>query len=181
MTTYRGDLGGGQQVFVAAQGTQTVVTLMGGGPGQQQSQSSGFDTGEWLAPPVLFRTGGGLVLRIETARGHSFIRLQSSGMHLLDAAPSLTGANVLPLQPSEEAAAPSFRPMEPLKPMEPMKPMKPMEMRMGNMHMRMGGSEAKPEAAPAAEKRFCTQCGKPAGPADRFCGRCGSRLTPLEE
>lgn len=193
MTTYRSDLGAGQQVYIANQGTQTVVTLMSGGPGQQQSQSNGFETGEWQAPPVLFRAPAGLVLRVEGARGPSFIRLQSSGMTLLDAAPALAGGNVLPLKPAEQTP-PGMRPMEPMKPMEPLKPLepmqplKPMEMRMGDMHMRMGTPE--PEARPepqqtsqpqaAHERRFCTQCGKPTGATDRFCAYCGNRLAPAE-
>jgi hypothetical protein len=194
MTTYRSDLGAGQQVYIANQGTQTVVTLMSGGPGQQQSQSNGFETGEWQAPPVLFRAPAGLVLRVEGARGPSFIRLQSSGMTLLDAAPALAGANVLPLQPAAEQTASDMRPMEPMEPLKPMQPLKPMEMRMGDMHMRMGAPEPEPRAKPeprpepqqasepqaAHARRFCTQCGKPTGATDRFCAYCGNRLAPAE-
>jgi uncharacterized membrane protein YvbJ len=36
----------------------------------------------------------------------------------------------------------------------------------------MGGSEEEPES----EKRFCTNCGKPAREDDRFCGYCGKKL-----
>jgi hypothetical protein len=188
MTTYRSDLGAGQQVYVANQGSHTMVSLMSAGPGQQQSQSNGFETGEWLRPPVLFRAAAGLVLQIKAARGEFFIALQSSAMSLLDRAPSLAGANVLPFQIADAETAHGFRPMESMKPMEPMEPMKPMEpmrslnpmeMRIGDMYMGMGRSE--PEPQPRSEpraKRFCTQCGKPAGSADRFCAYCGTRLAP---
>jgi zinc-ribbon domain len=158
-----------------------MVSLMSGGPGQQQSQSNGFDTGEWVGPPVLFRSAAGLVLQIKATRGDFFIALQSSGMSMLDRTPSLAGANVLSLQIADAEPAHGSRPMEPMKPMEPMT-LNPMEMRMGDMYMGMGRSEAQPQPRhePRA-KRFCTQCGKPVGSADRFCAYCGTRLTPSEE
>lgn len=33
-----------------------------------------------------------------------------------------------------------------------------------------------PPSASGGAGRFCTECGRPAGPADRYCGQCGHRL-----
>ena len=81
---------------------------------------------------------------------------------------------------------------------------RPMEMRMGNMHMQMGhmrmgnmqmgnvpmgnvpvdsmqgsetGSMTPAEPRPAAIRRFCSQCGVPVDPNDRFCSSCGHQLS----
>lgn len=35
---------------------------------------------------------------------------------------------------------------------------------------------AQAELSEGATVRFCTRCGHPANPADRFCGRCGTAL-----
>ncbi len=33
-----------------------------------------------------------------------------------------------------------------------------------------------PASGPAGGRRFCSQCGTPIGPADRFCPNCGARM-----
>src|SRR5688572_2080472 len=100
MTTYSSDLGAGRSVTIGNDGTQTVITLVSIGPGQQQSQRSGFTTGQWLGPPVLFQTAAaGIVLRIDGEQGCFFVRLDAQGISVLEAAPpTLVGAEVLPLR-----------------------------------------------------------------------------------
>jgi hypothetical protein len=174
---YVGDLNSGQQVYLENQGTQTIITLASSGPGRQQSQSNGLETGSWLAPPTLFRTSMGLILRIEATQGQCFIQLQANGISVMETPPLLAGADVLPLRQTETGTASSqgstepMQPMQPIKPLEPMSPMKPMEMRMGNMEMRMGAPEQS-----LAGHRFCSQCGQAIEAGDRFCSHCGHRL-----
>jgi zinc-ribbon domain len=167
---YSCELGTGR-LLVENRGTQTIVTLSSRSAGQQQSQQSSVQTGEWQLPPTLFQTATGLILRIEAAQGHTFISLQSNSISLLNGLPSMVGADVLPLQQTSELT-PSDS-MEPMKPMEPMKMsnLNPMEMRMGNMHLKMENS-----ATAAANKRFCPQCGERVGISDRFCAHCGNQL-----
>jgi zinc-ribbon domain len=175
--TYAYDLENGQRLIVENDGDNTLVALSSGGEGQQQSQASGFETGKWSKAPTLFRVKQGLVLRVETKSGSRFIAVRGSQIQIIGGRePDLENAEELRLRESEEnVAMESMRPMEAMRPMESIRPMpvmRPMEMRMGNMHMRMGGSEEEPES----EKRFCTNCGKPARKDDRFCGYCGKRL-----
>lgn len=133
----------GQQVYVENQGAQTVITVIGSGPGQQQSQRTGISTGEWTAPPSMFRTSQGLVLRVETSQGHAFFQIQASQISTMRVAPALRHAEVLPMQQvaASDAPAASMQPMEPMQPMQPMQPMEPMQMRMGNMQMQMGDTQ----------------------------------------
>ncbi|NJN68216.1 MAG: zinc ribbon domain-containing protein [Chloroflexaceae bacterium] len=187
MTVYTSELQTGQRIFIENVGEQTLVTLMSGGPGQQQSQRTGVDSGAWLAPPVLFRVAGGVILRLDTSKGQFLFQVQSSGLAAFSSPPSLANADVLPLRQATSSETPGFTPMEPMEPMKPMKPMPPMEpmkpmepmppmqMQMGSMKMQMG-----PPGQQAAPKRFCTRCGEAVGPEDRFCGHCGHRLVPGE-
>lgn len=172
---YKCKLGNGQEVYIENQGVQTIVTLASGGPGQQQQASTGFQTGKWTVAPTLFKTASGVVLRIESEQGQSFMQLQAGGISTMSGTPALSDAEVLSLQQVEATPSQSMPPMEPMKPMEPMQPMKmgnmemkinPMEMRMGNMSMEMGSSG----------KRFCSQCGTAVQGSDRFCSSCGHQL-----
>ncbi len=92
--TYAGELDRGQQVYVENRGTQTWVTLVSASAGQQQSQRSSVETGPWTAPPTLFQTSTGLVLRLESSQGQRFLQLQAGGVSTLSVAPSLLGAEL---------------------------------------------------------------------------------------
>lgn len=188
MVAYVGNLGSGQQVYVENQGTQTIISLMSSSSGQQQNQSTSFQTGTWVKQPTLFRNPAGFILQIEATEGFRFVRLQANAIGILTDTPSLSNVEIVPLQ--ESAATPGspmqpMQPMQPMKPLEPLKPMEPMrmgdmemrlspnmEMRMGNMQLRMGSQEE----TKTATKRFCTQCGNAVSESDRFCSHCGHRL-----
>src|SRR3974377_416408 len=154
--TYAYDLENGQRLIVQNDGDDTLVALRSDDEGQQQSQSTGFDTGRWLKPPELFRTGGKLVLRLESKGGVDFIRVRGTQVQVMRSEPELENAERLKLKKLNESVA--MKPMEPMDPRRPMGRMRPMEMRMGGMHMSMGSPEKETETA----KRFCSQCGKQA-------------------
>jgi ribosomal protein S27AE len=198
---YVSDLGKGQRIYLENPDRQTVITVSHHSAGQQQSQQSGFTTGEWIAPPTLFRTPTGVIVQIETAEGRSYLQVQANSIRALSKAPSLEDADVVPME-SEEGESTLIQPMQPMeatqpmkpmkskspmKPMQPMKPMKmgdmemqmnPMQMRMGNMEMRMEPSSPRSleSTASSATQRFCTQCGNLVAPEDRFCAKCGHQL-----
>lgn len=189
---YVSDLGKGQRIYLENPDRQTVITVSHHSVGQQQSQQSGFTTGEWIAPPTLFRTPTGVIVQIETAEGRSYLQVQANSIRALSKTPSLEDADVVPME-SEEGESTLMQPMQPMeamqpiKPMSPMKPMKmgdmemqmnPMQMRMGNMEMRMGASSPRSSESPAssATQRFCTQCGNSVAPEDQFCAKCGHPL-----
>jgi len=178
--TYSCDLPDGEQLLIQNDGEQTLVTLCSGGENQQQSQARGIDTGKWSKSPALFRRRKELVLRLETKQGAKFLRIRGHQIQSMETEPDLQKAETVRLKKSNESAgvAPMkrlepMRPMEPLKPLkslQPMRSMRPMEMRMGDMHMSMGGEKAE------SAKRFCTRCGEPAQPDYRYCGHCGQKL-----
>lgn len=192
---YLCNLGNGQQVFLYNQDNQTIVTLTGTLPGQQQQSTTGFSTGKWTALPILYRNAGGFVLRLESDRGPHYLQLQGSSMSAIGTPPNLETAEVMPMQTVDNPPAATMEPMkpmepmEPLKPMEPMKPMTPMEpmkpMKMGDMEMRMNPMEMRMgnmgmsmgESTPSYRQNFCPQCGAPVKENDRFCANCGHRLS----
>lgn len=175
MTTYGTKLSPNRILYVQNNGSQTVVTLQSSDPGQQQSQSQAFGSGNWLAPPTLFQTANGLVLRIEGETGQKFVQLLSGGIQVMDRSPSLSGAQVLALHIVE---APTSQPaIEPMNPMKSMEPMNPMKMEMGDMRLEMGGSSASESPSSGSQgARFCSQCGTPIKPTDKFCSQCGHQV-----
>ena len=62
--TYAYDVGNGQRLLVQNDGDDTRVALNSGDSGQQQNQSTVFNTGGWSKPPELFRAPVNLVLRV---------------------------------------------------------------------------------------------------------------------
>jgi hypothetical protein len=75
---YTYDLGNGQRLLVENDGDDTQVALSSGDSGQQQNQSTGFNTGEWSKPPELFHSSENLVLRIESKSGVEFIAVHGN-------------------------------------------------------------------------------------------------------
>lgn len=189
MAAYICKLDQSQQIYIENQGIQTAIALVSSGSGQQQSQRNSFEAGNWRVPPTAFRTPSGVVLRIE-AEGQHFIQVQAGQMTKLDDAPSLSGAEVLPLHKVDEAAPRqnSLADMQPIQPMKPMHPLPPlqmndMEMRMEPMTMQMGNMEMRMETAPKhrqSAKNFCPQCGSKVEQGDNFCSYCGNSLAPFK-
>ncbi len=172
---YTASLTGNQQLTIANQGIQTNITLISSSPGQQQSQSSSFSTGNWKTAPQLYKTATGFVLKIEGDRGLYFIMIQASSISTISA-PNLDNATKVDLETIPDPVAnPNNMGFQPMQPMQPMRmgnmsmDINSMSMQMGNMSMNMGKSST-------STRRFCSQCGEPAKPSDRFCSSCGHQL-----
>ncbi len=174
---YTANLGSRQQIMIANQGNQTLITLLSTTPGQQQSQSSGFTTGNWNKPPHLYQTELGFILEINSDNRQHFILIQADTNSISTiTAPFLQNAILVNLQSIPDSNQNRLE-FEPMQPMQPMKmgnmsmSMNPMSMKMGNMSMSMDETKT-----PQPTKRFCTQCGQEAKIGDRFCGSCGNKL-----
>ena len=196
---YMCELGSGQRIYLDNVGEQTTITLVSESMGQQQQSGSQFTTGAWTAPPEMLHTEQGIVLQLTTAQGRHHLQIQGSQVGWMSNAPALNNAQQM--QVSAVSAMPgnnipSMQPMESMQPMQPMQPMgsmqpmqpmqsmqpmkmgnmemgmQPMQMRMGNMEMRMGDATTK-----ATKPKFCSQCGAPVKPSDRFCANCGHQLS----
>ena len=76
--TYTHDIGNGQRLLVENDGDDTQVALSSGDSGQQQNQSTGFNTGKWSKPPQLFRTTNDLTLRLESKSGVRFVSVHEN-------------------------------------------------------------------------------------------------------
>lgn len=189
------NLGTNQQLYLDHQGEQTTVVSAMHAPGQQQQSSSSFHTGPWDGPPQIFRTAQGIFIKLTTQQGEIFIQVQGQTLQITQSTPAIQQAESI--QVSQVSAMPGMgmaSPMPPIDPMEPMKPMEPMnmgsmqmglnpmQMQMGNMRMQMGNTTTNNAPAEGSGKgsgnrRFCSQCGQPVHPEDRFCGSCGKALT----
>ena len=177
---YTVNLNANQQLMIVNQGSQTLITLFSGSPGQQQSQSSSVTTGNWLTPPQLYKTASGFILYINGDRAQEYVSIQANSISAV-ANPGLNNAAQVNLEnipdPTASVKEMEFEPMQPMQPMKPMQmgnmsmSMNPMSMRMGNMSMNMGE-----KAKSTATKNFCPQCGAQVKPSDRFCSSCGHQL-----
>jgi hypothetical protein len=160
------ELGTGQTLYLDNQGTQTLVTLASGSVGQQQQASSGYQTGTWTTPPQVYRTAGGMVVKITSTTGEYNLLIQGSSMSLTGEM-SVENSQQLQTKPVEKMPASSMKPMQPLK-------MGNMEMNLNTMEMKIGDMELKMGAAKT--RNFCSQCGAKVKPNDRFCASCGHTL-----
>ena len=199
-TSYRYDLDNAQAIYLSNQAILTTVTFSTSGTGQQQQSSQSVSTGQWTAPPEIYKLGGGFVAVISAQQPY-YLSIQG---HQMQMSAGASGAGIaqqisqlepLPMQPTEPSSVPS---------MQPMTPMQPMTMSMGNMSMSMGemnmgemnmgemslssqasssvaqsSAESQPTEARsgAGKKKFCSQCGNSVGAGDRFCAQCGHQLS----
>lgn len=185
--SYRYDLGNSQVIHLGNQGILTTVTFSSSAASQQQQSSQGVSTGQWTAPPKLYRLGGGFVAAI-FAQQTFYLSMQGNQIQMSAGgegiAQQISQLEPLPMQVAEPPSIPS---------MQPMKPMQPMTMTMGNMsmspgEMRMGdmrlstqvsqsteGSSAEGQSS-GRQKKFCSQCGAAVEESDRFCAQCGNKL-----
>ena len=155
---YHWELGTGHQISVDNEGAQTVVTILHTSAGQQQRTSNSFTTGIWLIPPEMSMTPTGGILKVTTPSGASLIQIQgnSINLHSQGASQSTT---------STSSTSTGIKPMQ----------MGNMQMNMQPMSMKMGSMELNMDAT-ASQKRFCTECGTPVKPTDKFCASCGHKL-----
>jgi len=173
---YLCELGPNQWVFLDNQGEQTILTVASSSLGQQQQASNGFHTGVWTAPPQLFQTPMGVVIKLSTMGGDRYLQVQGSSMGVASSLPDMNQAQQMQMQQVATPPAPATQPMQPMQPLK-MGNMtmnaNPMEMRIGDMEMRMGTAAT---ATTASSRRFCSQCGLAVQPTDRFCASCGHAL-----
>ncbi len=156
------ELATGHQISVDNQGAQTVVTILHSSAGQQQRTSNSFNTGIWLLPPEMSITPTGATIKITTSTGESLIQIQGNSIQIQS---NHSGEHQSTTSSSSSSSFASGMP--PMPPMQ-MGNMPPMVMRMGNMELNMG--------ATAQRQRFCSQCGTPVKPTDKFCANCGNKL-----
>ncbi len=159
---YNWQLATGHQIFVDNEGAQTVVTIQNNSAGQQQRSSNSFTTGIWIIPPEMTVTPTGAILKITTTSGKSLIQIQ--GNHVQMHSSHIGGSQ----STSSTSSSSGFTPMQPMQMGNMQMSMQPMVMRMGDMELNMG--------AGASQQRFCSQCGSPVKPADKFCASCGNKL-----
>ncbi|WP_373546331.1 zinc ribbon domain-containing protein [Chamaesiphon sp.] len=157
---YHWELSTGHQISVDNEGAQTVVTILHTSAGQQQRTSNSFTTGIWLIPPEMSMTPTGGILKVTTPSGESLIQIQGNSIQMQ----SSQGA-------SQSTSTSSSSTATGIKPMQ----MGNMQMNMQPMSMKMGCMELNMDAT-ASQKRFCTECGTPVKPTDKFCASCGHKL-----
>ena len=157
---YHWELGTGHQISVDNEGAQTVVTILHTSAGQQQRKSNSFTTGIWLVPPEMSMTPTGGILKVTTPSGESLIQIQGNSINLHS-----QGASQSTTSTSSSSTATGIKPMQ----------IGNMQMNMQPMSMKMGSMELNMDAT-ASQKRFCTECGTPVKPTDKFCASCGHKL-----
>ena len=174
---YSAILGTSQQLAIANSGVQTQVNLTMSSPGQQQSQSSSFNTGKWTSEPKLFRVGQGFILAIYAEQSSSYIALQQNAIGIVNSVPDLNNCPTVDLQPIADSVSEPMKPMQPMQPMQPLK-MGNMSMDINSMSMQMGNMSMNLNEPPktTVTKQFCSQCGTEAKTGDRFCRSCGNEL-----
>ena len=170
---YKANLSGNQQLIVVNQGTLTSITLTSSSPGQQQSSSNSFTTGNWTSAPQLYKTGSGFILEVNGDRKKQSILIQANSISTV-AAPALDNAVKIDLENTSDTSVTQknreYEPMQTMKMGNRSLDIHTMSMKMGNMSLDMEGKKA------TSTKRFCSQCGEKVKNSDRFCSSCGHLL-----
>ena len=164
---YNWELATGQQISVDNQGAQTIVTISNTSAGQQQRTINSFNTGIWIVPPEMSINPTGATLKITTPTGAVLIQVRGNSIQMQ----STSGGEH---QSSTSSSSTFTTDMAPMQPMQPMQ-MGNMQMNMQQMVMKMGDMELN-MGATASKQTFCTQCGTPVKPVDKFCAGCGHKL-----
>ncbi|NJK55163.1 MAG: zinc ribbon domain-containing protein [Pleurocapsa sp. SU_5_0] len=169
---YSANLGGYGQLAIANIGKQTQINLSISIPGQQQSQSSSFSTGNWLSKPKLFQLEQGFVLEINTNQNSQYILIQQNSISTIESPPELNRYPQIDLTAIAQES--NFEPMQPMQPLK----MGNMSMNLNSMSMQMGNMSMgfNNQSKTSINKQFCSQCGKEAQLGDRFCRSCGHEL-----
>jgi hypothetical protein len=195
------ELGAGQSIYLDNQGMQTVVTTVTSRPGQHQQASTSVQTGNWTAPPEMYRTPDGAILKVNTTNGDCYIQIQGSSVSMAAGIPAVGNAQQVQVsQVSGQQAAgssgfggsassatvsssfsssgfsmPSMPSMQPMQPMEPMKTQGSMNLNLGGMSMSMNPMEMKMGDMEMNMGRSAQNASGAAGqtPQRRFCSQCG--------
>ncbi len=162
---YNWQLATGHQISVDNEGAQTVVTIQHTSAGQQQRSSNSFTTGIWIVPPEMTVTPTGAMLKIVTASGESSIQIQGNSVQMHSSHSGGSQSSTV----SSSTSTSGFSPMPPMQMGNMQMSMQPMVMRMGDMELNLGTA--------ASQSRFCSQCGAPVKPTDKFCAGCGNKLS----
>ena len=168
---------GNSRLAIALQGMQTKITLMTSSAGQQQSQSSSFNTGKWRTTPKLRNVGQGAVLQITTDGGSHYIHILPNSINMVDPPSDLQNYSTIDLKKVDDPQTANLESMEPMPSMQPMQ-MGNMSMDINSMSMKMGDMSMgiNDPAQTTTTKQFCSQCVTEAKAGDRFCRSCGHEL-----
>ena len=162
--THNWELATGQQISVENQGAQTVVTISSISAGQQQRTINSFNTGIWIVPPEMSIEPTGATLKITTFTGAVLIQVRGNSIQMQ----STSSGEHQSSTSSSSTSTTGMAPMQPMQMGNMQMNMQPMVMKMGEMELNMG--------ATASKQTFCTQCGTPVKPVDKFCAGCGHKL-----
>lgn len=125
--TYEYQREGGESLVVQNQGATTTIQMHSRGSSQQQSQSTGFQTGAWTEKPRLFRDGSEMRLVLATGDGTRTVRISRDGIRQESGDGAGEKGESLTLQEADDSAVTSMKPMRPMEPMKPLQPMAPMK------------------------------------------------------
>lgn len=153
LMTHQWKLGTGHQISIDNEGALTIVNVLYGGSDAQQRVSNTFTTGIWISPPEMSLTLAGAILKVTTPSGVSKIEVEGNSVRLQNSQSEADGFNY------SSSSSSVFNPIEPLQ----------------SIVTRPDDLELNIDMVPQA-KSFCTQCGTPVKPVDRFCSGCGHKL-----
>jgi len=145
---YNWKLATGHQISVDNEGAQTVVTVVKISTGGQQRTCNSFTTGIWIAPPTLTMTPTGGSIAITTPSGEYTLQIDGNSVHQRDLSNERQSTISTSSSTFTSTTASASPPM----------------------------SVAVDTGTTTTQKRFCTECGTPVKPTDKFCASCGHKL-----
>jgi hypothetical protein len=149
--TYHWKLATGHQLSIDNEGAQTIVAISFDNDGRQQRASNSFTTGIWLSPPEITFDPTGAIVTITTTSGESIVKIDGNNIQLHG---DINNDNRSYNQ-SVSTSSSSTSNVETIVPPE---------------NTTVNSRE------PVSQRKFCTECGTPVKPTDKFCASCGQKL-----
>ncbi len=149
--TYHWKLATGHQLSIDNEGAQTVVAVSIDNGGRQQRTSNSFTTGIWLSPPEITLDPTGAIVTITTTSGASIVKIDGNSIQMHGDFQSDNRS----YSQSVSTSSSSTSNVETVAPP-------------GNVNVN--------PTEPVGQRKFCTECGTPVKPTDKFCASCGQKL-----
>jgi hypothetical protein len=106
---YFGELDTGLRIYLDNRHHETTIATFSAGAAQMELFHQDLHLGRWNAPPEIWQTPTGVVVKVETSQGQHYISLAGKQVGLLTEVPTVSDARKIRI--GEVSCIPPLQPM----------------------------------------------------------------------